>query len=675
MSERITYYGTPEKIYDENVDFVKGTSLTADEVDMNFNTLEGRSIKNAELVGDTLKINFLDGNGITCCLAGVSAVRTIAFDYDREHGKLLVFINGHKPVVVDGFFSERDFRRFVDMGVLSDDTLVGNGTPRHPLSVSPMLRPGMHKSVDAYADELPEEAETGTRYVTAEKVDTYGALYNYKGVMSIMKSLDGGRWRVASKDDWDDMLNALEPEKADRNHHLHDCNMFLGESANHYLTDNRHNFNAVYCGYAYEEEELHVVFEGSRTCWWTSTHDDAKSAYIKRIDDLADGVFQDIIDGENYCSVRLVRDIMPGEVIGPENIMGTTYMTAVMPSMHKGLRLWTATNYASELAPETVERTETVTTTDCDGVTTTVTTTVNDIVDDMSDAVYRPEEYPESETLNFISEWNGGRWIKQRIDEYDAFYVKSLGGFYYLVGNEMLSMSDTTPIDLEQRVADLESSMSATTVLYNSLEGRITDTEEMVDSHSDTIVNMVDAISALEGSVAEFGQMATTAAGQATMAIDSMESMQAAIESLQRDVAYLKRFHGNDFVSMYLSDAKAYTYGDGYEYNGKIAVDGASVLYTLPYEEFAFDNDKMSDDLGRYIGAIYRASGLSTIRYKGTLYTWSPKGTDAGSNYTDESGNGLVSDMMAEFSEAQSSDWLFELSMEGVQVPFTAELT
>ena len=196
MSERITYYGTPEKIYDESVDFVKGTSLTADEVDMNFNTLEGRCIRNAELVGDTLKINFLDGNDITCSLAGVSAVRTISFEYDREHGKLLVFVNGHHPVVVDGFFSERDFRRFRDMGVLSDDTLVGNGTPRHPLSVSPMLRPGMHKSVDAYTDELPEEAETGTRYVTGESVDTYGALYNYKGVLNIMDSLEaeGGGW-------------------------------------------------------------------------------------------------------------------------------------------------------------------------------------------------------------------------------------------------------------------------------------------------------------------------------------------------------------------------------------------------------------------------------------------------------------------------------------------------
>lgn len=678
MAERITYYGTPETIYDENVDFVKGASLTGSEVDMNFNTLEGRSIKKAELSGDVLEIKLENGETVKCDLAGVAALKEISFEYDSRNGKLLVFTNNHRhPIVVEGFFSEHDFHKFKSMGVLSDDTITGNGTPKHPLSLSPLFRPGMLKSVIAYTDELPADATAGDRYVTTENIDTYGALYNYKGVLNIIEHLEGTGWRVAEKSDWDDMLNALEPSKADRNHHIHDCNMYLGESANHYLTDNAHNFNAVYCGYAYEEEELHVVYEGSRTCWWTATHDANKSAYIKRIDNFTDGVFQDIVDGENFNSVRLVRDIDPDEVTGPETIMGRTYLTTVMPSMRKGLRLWTATNFTSNLVPVMIESDETTQTTDCDGNTVTVTTTRYDVIDDMSDAIYRPSEYPAYQSVNFISEWNGERWVKQRIDEYDSFYVKELGGFYYMSGNELVSVTDTTPIDLGPRVETLEGAVAEISSQIQNHDARISDLEDITDGNADTLEQVIREMADMTSRMDEVNNMATVAAGQATIAINSIDGMMDTLAELVKDVADLKQFHSRDFAELYLKKAEEYTYDDGYIYYGEIECDGTVVSYTLSADKYAQDNRRMVYDLGRFLGAIYRTSEVPTIVYNGTDYTWDTEGTLKGSNYKDSDGNTLVHDITIGFASGHNADgsWTFVLGIVGTDVTVNIELT
>lgn len=678
MSERITYYATPETIYDQDVDVVKGASLTGREVDMNFNTLEGRCIKRAEMDGDNLSIVFMNGRSVTCSLAGVSAVTAISFGYDRERGVLHVYVNGdtENPIEVRGFVGEGEMRAWRAMGVVTDNTLKGNGTPIHPLSISRMWRPGMLKPVEAYVDELPTEGmDAGDRYVTTEAVDTYGALYNLRGVLNIMRALRGTGWRVASKDDWDDMLNALEPEKADRNHHLHECNEYLGESANHYLEDKSMNFNAILCGYAYEEEEPHVVFNGSRAGWWTATHDEGKNAWMKRIDIFTDGVLQDIVDGENFYSVRLVRDIMPGEEIGAEEIMGRPYMTAVMPSMRFGRRLWTATNFASDLVPITEDRTETDTETDCAGNETETETVVTDVLDDMSDCIYRPEEYPVSENVNFICEWNGNRWVKQRVDDYDAFYVKSLEGFYYLRGNEIVSILDATPADLSERVDALESDVSSLTSLFSNHEGRITELETVCDANADTLESIAEEIVAIGTRLDETMNMAVTAAAQAAQASDTVDEMDGRMARMSRQMDILMRLYGPEVAAEYLKDAKAYVYDD-YEYAGTIELDGASVRYTLSSEVFAYDNRSMMYDLGRFLGALYRTDFVEPVTYGLVGYLWDESLGLKGSNYKSESGETLVHDIVVGYENGHRPDgsWEFAMKLGGADVQVRIEL-
>ena len=673
MAERITYYSSPDTIYDENVDIVKGTSLTGSEVDMNFNTLEGRCIKNISLDGNILVITLLNGNEATCNMAGVSAVKSLAFDYDREHGTLLVFVNGHDhPIPIEGFISENDFEEFKKLGVLSDDTIVGNGTQNNPLSLSPMFRPGMLRPVNSFVTELPESPETGDRYIDAEEIDTYGALYNYKGVLNIMEHLEGTGWHVATKDDWDDMLNALEPELADRNHHLKECNVYLGESANYYLDDEVHNFNAVMCGYAYDEESLHVVFKEQRTAWWTASHDEDKNAYIKRIDEYADGVFQDIVDGENFYSVRLVRDITPNEITGPETILGKTYMTTQMPSETKGLRLWTATNYTSDLTPITSESTETTTTTECNGTTTTVTTTVTTVLDDMSDAIYRPSVYPQSERLYFVNEWNGRRWIKRQVNLYDSFYVKELGGFYYMTEDGLISIYDTTPIDIGVTIAKIESDINSISRMCVSNEESIEFLTTRVNSNIDNISIIQSKLSDINSDIDNLQEMSAISAGQASIAINTVESLSDTIEALRSDVDNLKQLHIEDLAKLYAYKATSYNWAPTYDYYGTFTNSDLNINYVVHRNIYGIDHNVIIKDFNRFFTAIHIVSSINTLVYKSNSYIWS--GDALSNSYIFQNRHNLETKISEDFGNLGPSNYRFVITLGGVDFMFTIEI-
>ena len=70
----------------------------------------------------------------------------------------------------------------------------------------------------------------GDRYVVLEEISAYGMLYNYHGVKHLNKLLEKTGWRIPTKKDWDDMLNALEPCEY-RNHNSEINNRVLGKFA------------------------------------------------------------------------------------------------------------------------------------------------------------------------------------------------------------------------------------------------------------------------------------------------------------------------------------------------------------------------------------------------------------------------------------------------------------
>lgn len=91
--------------------------------------------------------------------------------------------------------------------------------------------------------------------------------------------------------------------------------------------------------------------------------------------------------------------------------------------------------------------------------------------------------------------------------------------------------------------------------------------------------------------------------------------------------------------------ANGYTY-DGYAYTGAYSVGGSTV--SVAYGASALsDPSVLMNDFARFMGALYRASGVTAVAFEGTTYRWDVKGTLKGSNYKSSSGATLVSAVTA----------------------------
>lgn len=91
--------------------------------------------------------------------------------------------------------------------------------------------------------------------------------------------------------------------------------------------------------------------------------------------------------------------------------------------------------------------------------------------------------------------------------------------------------------------------------------------------------------------------------------------------------------------------ASEYLYSD-YTYTGEITIDGNTV--TTKYESATEAQDNMMNDLARFLGALYRAGGVTSIVYGSDTYTWDTEGTLKGSNWKNGSTT-LVSKITADY--------------------------
>lgn len=572
MTEKITYYTTPDTIYDNDVDVVKGTSLSGKEVDKNFNTLEGRDIKGVAFSEDKKTLFFTLWNNTTIsCDSPISDLNSINADYNRETGVLTFCVNGDldNPVVVSGFMTPESIQHIVETSsVFTDNTLEGNGTITSPLHIARMEKTGVYKPIKDIVDELPEDATVGDRYVINDEIDMNGSLYNYNGVRHIIQYLESidSDWHVARKVDFDDMLNAFEPNPIDRTHCSTHTPDWLGEYAGAYVSKPEYGFNVNYCGYATEEEDMHVVWNNKREIWWTASHERGRSAYVKRLDKNNDAVYQDIIDGDQYFSVRLVRDITPSETYGAEEIMGKNYQVVAMPSIKQGLRLWINVNFNSELLDitEEVEVHEehkdkcSGTVTVIDDVETVVTVAGHD-----SENRYKPEEW-ESQPVTYLCEYDGTKWIKQQINDYDAFFVENANTFYYFKDGAI------------QPIAGGNSTACTGTC--------------------STITALTQRVAALEAQLANMNQTPNT-------------------QPTTREI---------------IDAALSYTYTD-YNYVGTFNVYEDN---TIGYTPGSTQQSDILNDFARFFGGLYRGGNVATITVAGQTYTWTPGLNLKGSNYS-----------------------------------------
>ena len=407
-------------------DVTKNCALDGVEVDNNFFVLEGRDIKTLRVEGSDIVIELQNGK----VMRSVDALKDVAdlkrtaiseLEFDKESG-VLKFVRNGEQVAITGFATESKSEPSTVVTVAVDDSLKGNGLTATPISISPIFKTGQYEPVKKIisvvdGDSIPtcETLAVGDRYLTKEYVSVYGMLYNYNAVKKIACDLDKANspWRIPTKEDWDDMLNAVEPCPKNKNHNSATSNKYLGAWAGKLLkstdlwlhsttidtcgNDTCINYDAVSCGNCnnacesiycgkvcdnecrccdcgncdngcgccdcgncdnrgldtfgfhivpagYADDGRNFVFFGERAYFWTATNSNCENVYVKRFEYNRNSVYQNIIAGQNYLSLRLVKDYNGHNYHESEKILSDQYPTVMMPSVKNGHSIWTSVN-------------------------------------------------------------------------------------------------------------------------------------------------------------------------------------------------------------------------------------------------------------------------------------------------------------------------------------------
>ena len=232
----ITYYRLKS---DYTGDYTKNCALNGTEVDNNFYVLEGRDVKSITTDGKDIVVTLMNGDNVTA--QGVLdfvkpedvATSVVKVEFDKLNGVLKLTNADGTIQRIEGFATNEN----TDFSVSTDNTLWGDGLRNAPLGVAPSARTGQYKTVKsiinvAEGGNLPECGNLpGDRYVTCEDISDYGYLYDYRAIREIACELKNTGWRIPSKADWDDLLNAVEPCDCDKTHDKADKNKFLGKWA------------------------------------------------------------------------------------------------------------------------------------------------------------------------------------------------------------------------------------------------------------------------------------------------------------------------------------------------------------------------------------------------------------------------------------------------------------
>lgn len=424
LTNGVTYYKL-EDIY--SGDTTKHCSLKTEDMDQNFHALRGLDIESFALSGNSLVLRRLDGSEMKVELNESTSITTdnLTFNYNSESGNLEITYPDSATTVISGFTT----------AIYTDATLDGNGSPRNPLKLSKIERTGAYSPADEYielehGEVLPTEGvRAGHRVVTKEYHNTFGKLYNREGMLIISDYLDEieSEWRIPSKEDWDKLLDSLEPEgyvNIDEEIYPHSATLmtYLGKYAAQHLKSNsfRHNDNPIEedstCGYntigfnilpigfaklLFHPSDTHedINYDGfsENSLFWTKTEYNLGSYYIKKFYFDTNKVPQGFGVINEFISIRLVKDYTSDNYMGDEGIFGQTYPTVLCD---KANQVWTAINvFATKNQIQQLRKDFNYT----DVVVSGDTTGINDAF--------------------YINEFNGNEWIKKELKEGDSIVI------------------------------------------------------------------------------------------------------------------------------------------------------------------------------------------------------------------------------------------------------------
>ena len=419
LTNGVTYYKL-EDIY--SGDTTKHCSLKTEDMDQNFHALRGLDIESFALSGNSLVLRRLDGSEMKVELNEGTSITTdnLTFNYNSESGNLEITYPDSATTVISGFTT----------AIYTDATLDGDGSPRNPLKFSKIERTGAYSPADEYielehGEVLPTEGvRAGHRVVTKELKNNLGKLYSKDGLNLIREALEetDSDWRIPTKEDWDKLLDSLEPENYVELGFLpHSSSTidYLGKEAAQHLKsgDFKINNNPIQedstCGYdtigfniipvgvALRDEHDEIRNEGflETSVFWTSTLMPTENAkYVKSFFYDTNKVLQSL-GNDQFISIRLVKDYTNDNYKGDEGILGQTYPTILCG---KSNQIWTAINvYATK--NQLIELKKGVNYTDVviDGDTSNIMDTF------------------------YINEFNGTEWIKKELKEGDSIVILS----------------------------------------------------------------------------------------------------------------------------------------------------------------------------------------------------------------------------------------------------------
>ena len=273
-------------------DYTKNCGLLGNEIDENFYFLRSYDIADVTMDENrNLVITRVDGDEIIVNIA--EEIGQPSFNFDRKSGVITVTFPDGSEEKMDGFLVEgQDIKTATDASLVGDGTIAsplglsevektGTYAPAeffidltvsgytYYIKISDDEKGNFHyeevnpdefeteeesnkenyvevenipTDADApelikitYSPEMPDGTKYGKgfRVVTKEKFDSFGLLYMYPDVMAINEKLKskGSLWRVPSKQDWDDLLNAAERCDEDRNHDTDCINIETGKHA------------------------------------------------------------------------------------------------------------------------------------------------------------------------------------------------------------------------------------------------------------------------------------------------------------------------------------------------------------------------------------------------------------------------------------------------------------
>ena len=498
--EGVTYFKLKSEF---EGDYTKHCGLLGEEIDENFYFLRGYDIESFEFDDNkNLIIHRVDKDYPPIVINMEDTIEHPTFEFDKENGEITVTYPDGTIKVMGGFFVEgRDVR------IATDSTLNGNGTIYNPLRLSPIEATGTFAPADEYFDltdgtKMPEGKGKGYRVVTREKIDNFGCLYPFGAVKKLQEKLaeTGSQWRVPSKKDWDELLNALEcPE--DRNHSANTCTWlgrFAGaglKSANLWKehptlpTEDPTNGQDVRGLTVYplgitpdrneilNDDNYDAEGFGKIAGMWTSTINDEGNAYVKMFGYNSAKVDQDTYGEGARMSIRLIKEYAYDNFNEIETILGFPYPTELVYGIHDDapyVKIWTKINLYSDA--ETLG-----------GIRSEEWSAVTD-----SDKGVK--------IIYFINEWDGTEWHKKPMENGDSVVIIDCEDKPYhewrVIEGELIDTAEALVKEFKKDFAEVRediAELSATTKELVQFSGWVVETINEFSAATEEHINRIDA--------------------------------------------------------------------------------------------------------------------------------------------------------------------------------------